>query len=143
MLRSFRLNERVDLRRARRRFRATTENLKNDQRDQSQCVQAGVELLCGLSVERIESSGCGQRVLIAGDLRIAPTSWLPAWARCPTRNGWRLSDCGYRSAFSAMSRAGREVWVYSRPEMSRLGAIRSTDSTCDTSTGRQRGSRPA
>jgi NADPH-dependent 2,4-dienoyl-CoA reductase/sulfur reductase-like enzyme len=33
-------------------------------------VQAGVELLCGVSVERIESSDCGQRVFLAGDLRI-------------------------------------------------------------------------
>jgi NADPH-dependent 2,4-dienoyl-CoA reductase/sulfur reductase-like enzyme len=33
-------------------------------------VEAGVELLCGVSVERIENSGCGQRVFIAGDLRI-------------------------------------------------------------------------
>jgi 3-phenylpropionate/trans-cinnamate dioxygenase ferredoxin reductase subunit len=33
-------------------------------------VQAGVELLCGVSVERIESAGSGQRVFIAGDLRI-------------------------------------------------------------------------
>jgi NADPH-dependent 2,4-dienoyl-CoA reductase/sulfur reductase-like enzyme len=33
-------------------------------------VQAGVELLCGVSVERIESSGSAQRVFIAGDLRI-------------------------------------------------------------------------
>jgi 3-phenylpropionate/trans-cinnamate dioxygenase ferredoxin reductase component len=33
-------------------------------------VKAGVELLCGVSVERIESSGCEQRVFIAGNLRI-------------------------------------------------------------------------
>jgi 3-phenylpropionate/trans-cinnamate dioxygenase ferredoxin reductase component len=33
-------------------------------------VQAGVELLCGVAVERIESSACGQRVFIAGDMRI-------------------------------------------------------------------------
>jgi 3-phenylpropionate/trans-cinnamate dioxygenase ferredoxin reductase component len=33
-------------------------------------VQAGVELLCGVTVERIESSTCGQRVFIADDMRI-------------------------------------------------------------------------
>jgi 3-phenylpropionate/trans-cinnamate dioxygenase ferredoxin reductase subunit len=33
-------------------------------------VQAGVELLCGVSVERVESSGYGQRVFLAGGLRI-------------------------------------------------------------------------
>jgi 3-phenylpropionate/trans-cinnamate dioxygenase ferredoxin reductase component len=33
-------------------------------------VEAGVELLCGVSVERVESSGHGQRVFLAGDLRI-------------------------------------------------------------------------
>lgn len=33
-------------------------------------VQAGVELLCGVAVERIEGAGSSQRVFIAGDLRI-------------------------------------------------------------------------
>jgi 3-phenylpropionate/trans-cinnamate dioxygenase ferredoxin reductase component len=33
-------------------------------------VEAGVELLCGVSVERIESSDNGQRVFLAGDLQI-------------------------------------------------------------------------
>jgi 3-phenylpropionate/trans-cinnamate dioxygenase ferredoxin reductase component len=33
-------------------------------------VQAGVELLCGVAVERIERAACGQRVFIADDMRI-------------------------------------------------------------------------
>jgi 3-phenylpropionate/trans-cinnamate dioxygenase ferredoxin reductase component len=33
-------------------------------------VQAGVELLCGVAVERIERAACGQRVFTADDMRI-------------------------------------------------------------------------
>jgi hypothetical protein len=117
--------------------------LENDQRDQSQYVQAGVELLCGLSVERIESSGCGQRVLIAGDLRIDADVGVTGLGSLPNVEWLASSGLEISNGILCDEQAGREVWVYSRPEMSRLGAIRSTDSTCDTSTGRQRGSRPA